>query len=193
MEINVQIKNKIARLSRPAVIVCGNNDYVIKFDFDADWADYQTKTARFSFGAEYADVIFDGDEVSAPVLKNTVAVSVGVYAGDIRTTTAAVIPCLLSITSVGGIPGDPTPDIYAQIMEKLNTRMKEPSAEGTAGQVLATDGNGGRYWTDQTGGGETAMTDDDILECLIVTDMLAAVSDVDGAILTDENGKILLM
>ena len=38
-----------------------------------------------------------------------------------------------------------------------------------------------------------SMSDDDILECLIDTDMLSAVADADGAILTDENDKILLM
>lgn len=38
-----------------------------------------------------------------------------------------------------------------------------------------------------------SMPDDDILECLIDTDMLSAVADADGAILTDENSKILLM
>ena len=38
-----------------------------------------------------------------------------------------------------------------------------------------------------------SMSDDDILECLIDTDMLSAVADADGAILTDENSKILLM
>ena len=38
-----------------------------------------------------------------------------------------------------------------------------------------------------------SMSDDDILECLIDTDMLSAVADNDGAILTDENSKILLM
>ena len=37
------------------------------------------------------------------------------------------------------------------------------------------------------------LTDDDILECLIGTDMLSAVKDADGVILTDENSKILLM
>ena len=37
------------------------------------------------------------------------------------------------------------------------------------------------------------LTDDDILECLIGTGMLSAVKDADGAILTDENSKILLM
>ena len=39
----------------------------------------------------------------------------------------------------------------------------------------------------------TDHDDDDILECLIGTDMLSAVKDADGAILTDENSKILLM
>ena len=39
----------------------------------------------------------------------------------------------------------------------------------------------------------TDQDDDDILECLIGTDMLSAVKDADGAILTDENSKIILM
>ena len=43
------------------------------------------------------------------------------------------------------------------------------------------------------GGGGASMTDDDILECLIGTDMLSAVKDADGAILTDETSKIILM
>lgn len=41
--------------------------------------------------------------------------------------------------------------------------------------------------------GGSSLTDDDIIECLIDTDMLSAVADNDGAILTDENSKILLM
>ena len=39
----------------------------------------------------------------------------------------------------------------------------------------------------------TDYDDDDILECLIGTDMLSAVKDADGKILTDETGKIILM
>lgn len=119
MTINIKIKNKIARLDGPAIIVCGNSDYIIKFNFDAEWADYQTKTARFSLGAEYIDVIFDGNEVSIPVLKNTAAVSVGVYAGDIHTTTAAVIPCLPSVTSADGVPADPPESVYDQLMQRM--------------------------------------------------------------------------
>ena len=39
----------------------------------------------------------------------------------------------------------------------------------------------------------TDYDDDDILECLIGTDMLSAVKNSDGKILTDETGKIILM
>ena len=51
-----------------------------------------------------------------------------------------------------------------------------------------------KSYTDQhSGGGGASLTDDDILECLIGTDMLSAVKDADGKILTDETGKIILM
>lgn len=45
----------------------------------------------------------------------------------------------------------------------------------------------------QSGGGGSVLTDDDILDSLIATDMLSAVKDADGKILTDETNKILLM
>ena len=42
-------------------------------------------------------------------------------------------------------------------------------------------------------GGSSSLTDDDILDSLIATDMLSAIKDADGKILTDETNKILLM
>lgn len=47
MDIKINIKNKIAELAEPARIVCGNSDYTAVFAFDAEWAMYHTKTARF--------------------------------------------------------------------------------------------------------------------------------------------------
>ncbi len=43
-----------------------------------------------------------------------------------------------------------------------------------------------------TDGIKTEMTDEDSLSALIETDMLPAVHDADGKILTDEAGKIIL-
>lgn len=34
------------------------------------------------------------------------------------------------------------------VIGEINKRIPEPANEGTTGQVLATDGNGGRYWTE---------------------------------------------
>ena len=42
----------------------------------------------------------------------------------------------------------------------LAAKVKEPNAEGTSGQVLATDGTGGRYWKTVEGGGGGGGTDD---------------------------------
>lgn len=192
MIIKITVKNKIAMLAVPVAIVCGNSDYSIQFEFDDEWAGYETKTARFITGSKYTDVVFSGDTVDMPIVYNTRMVAVGVFAGDLRTTTPALIFAHRGILDGTGSHAAPDADVYNAIMQALNDRIPEPSQDGTAGQVLATDGSGGRYWTNQTGGG-ASMTDDDILECLIATDMLSAVKDADGAIFTDENSKILLM
>ena len=192
MIIKITVRNKIAMLAAPTAIVCGNSDYSIQFDFDDEWSAYETKTARFITGSKFTDVVFSGDTVSMPIVYNTRMVAVGVFAGDLRTTTPALIFAHRGILDGTGSHAAPDADVYNAIMQALNDRIPEPSQDGTAGQVLATDGSGGRYWTNQTGGG-ASMTDDDILECLIATDMLSAVKDADGAILTDENTKILFM
>ena len=117
--INIKIRNKVAK-GEYAVIVCDNSDYTAVFDFDAEWDEYTTKTARFVYGGRYTDVVFSGNECPVPVIQDTRAVTVGVFAGDLHTTTPAYFACVPSILCGNGIPADPTPDVYAQIMELLN-------------------------------------------------------------------------
>lgn len=47
-----------------------------------------------------------------------------------------------------------------------------------------------RYWIDSK---FQIATDEDIIDSLLEIDMLPAVGDKDGAIITDENGNILLI
>lgn len=120
--LHVAVANKVATYcQRDGTIVCGNSDYTIEFAFDGEWADFPTKTARFvgSDGKSH-DVVFTGNRCVVPVLRNIVAVSVGVFAGDLITCTPAVIECRRSILCVGGSPAPPSDDVYAQIMELLN-------------------------------------------------------------------------
>lgn len=123
--IKITVREKRAKCNGRERIVCGNSDYVIKFDFDDEWAAYDTKTARFVVdGGKYTDVQFTGDEVGVPVLHDTRTVSVGCYAGDIRTTTAALIQAVPCCTDPDGTPADPAPDVYNQLMTRFNTAVR---------------------------------------------------------------------
>lgn len=126
--INVTVRGKIARAEGRARIVCGNSDYAVRFDFDAEWEAYDLKTARFvTEDGSYTDVQFEGDDCAIPILRNTRTLLVGVFAGNLRTTTAALIHAVPCITDPDGTPADPTPDVYAQLMERFD-KMEAPAA-----------------------------------------------------------------
>lgn len=116
-EMNITVRNKIATKTDNVVYVCDNSDYVINFDFDSEWDAYDTKTARFDYDGKHTDVVFTGNQCNVPIITNTYAFHVGVFGGDLHTTTAARVPCRKSILSAAGAPADPTPDVYDQLME----------------------------------------------------------------------------
>lgn len=117
--LNITVRNKIATKTDNVAYVCGNSDYVINFDFDSEWDAYDTKTARFAYNGKHTDVVFTGNQCNVPVITNTYAFHVGVFAGDLHTTTAARVPCRKSILCGAGAPADPTPDVYDQLMERM--------------------------------------------------------------------------
>ncbi len=117
MVIKINVADKIAELTdKDAYIVCDNSDYVVQFTFDSAWDDYEMKTARFSCGCGYIDVPFLGNECEVPILQHGKAVSIGVFAGSLVTTTAATVPLLKSIRSRGGEPLPPESAVYDRIM-----------------------------------------------------------------------------
>lgn len=124
MYIAINISNKHALVQGTPSIVCGNDSYIINFTFDEEWTGQEYKTARFVYvqdgEVKYTDVVFTGTLVEVPPLLNTREVMVGVYAGDLQTSTPARIPCEPSIRCGTGAPEDPTPSQYDQIMELLN-------------------------------------------------------------------------
>ena len=119
--IEVQVRNKRAYAEGNPVYICGNADYIVHFDFDEEWNAHASKTARFIVDdGSYYDVVFTGETCALPVLSDTWGISVGVYAGNLRTTTAARIDAKKSILCNGGMPAAPMDDVYAQIMAKLD-------------------------------------------------------------------------
>lgn len=139
--LHISVVDKIATYcQRDGTIVCGNSDYVIEFTFDSEWDNHPTKTARFISGGAYVDVVFEGNTVAVPIQRDVLALAVGVYSGNLVTTTPALISCQKSILCEDGLPADPAPDVYAQIIELLNNGG---GGGGGGGSITATDdGNG---------------------------------------------------
>lgn len=120
MDINIKVRNKIAA-AEEKVIICGNSDYIIRFDLDDEWAEYKTKTMRVDLlNGTHEEVIFDGDSCTLPAIHDRTRVAVGIYAGNIRTTTPAVLCCEKCITDANGVPAAPAEDVYSQLLQRLN-------------------------------------------------------------------------
>ena len=123
-DISITVADKIAHASGSPVIVCGNSDYVLNFTLDSEWDSYDTKTARFEYAADgelkYQDVVFSGLSVSAPIITGAAFVEIGLYAGDLHTTTPARIPWRRAILGDSPTHADPPKDVYNQLMELLS-------------------------------------------------------------------------
>ena len=127
-QIKISVTGKIATLeSKNFELVGGNNDYSVVFTFDEPWQEYPVKTAIFTFGDTPVFKVFDGDVCDGVVISNSTACYIGVLAGDLITTTPALIRDIrLSITDVSeGTPEEPTEDVYNQIMELLNRYIEQ--------------------------------------------------------------------
>lgn len=143
--IKVIIRERRAQVEGGPVIVCGNSDYTITFDFDSDWNLTGPKTARFVYvkGGEvlHEDKVFSGKTVAVPVLSDVSFVDVGVFAGDLCTTTPARIRCKRSILCGSGEVHEPTPDVYAQIMALFNEMAEQGAFGATEAQAQQIEAN----------------------------------------------------
>ncbi len=142
MEIKITIENKHCTVQGAPVIVCGNSTYTIAFTFDEEWASAEKKTARFSYVRDgvrrYKDVDLTGDKVAMPPVYKTKELQVGVYAGDLVTSTPARIPCKKSIVCDSCAPDDLLPGQYEQLRAELRAGLEEVNGKAEAA-VLYTE------------------------------------------------------
>ena len=134
-ELNITVCGRVAEISRDAEIVCGNSDYIAVFDFDAEWDAYPVKTMRVVWmDADtgkmlYADVLFEGTRAVLPPVYRTAQLLLGIYAGDIRTSTPVRIPCC----AAGHNPHpEPAQDIYEQLLRLMKRLQTEQTYAGAA-------------------------------------------------------------
>lgn len=117
--IEIAIRDKIASQTDDTKYICGNSSFVVNFDFDDEWNEFDTKTARFRYNGTHQDVIFQGNQCGVPVIEDTYKIQVGVYAGNLHTTTPAYVSAKKSILCGSGSPAAPSDDVYNQIMELI--------------------------------------------------------------------------
>lgn len=129
--IQVSVRDKIATQTDGTVIINGNSDYNIEFDFDAEWADLNNKVGIFAYNDaaahkwEYQTVLFSGNTCTVPILRDIHCVYVGVTAGNVRVTTPAKVQCRLSISDYADTEEPPSADVWGQILAKLDELQTE--------------------------------------------------------------------
>lgn len=148
MILHVDVVNKIATYQkRGGCIVCGNSDYYIQFSFDREWDAHDRKTARFIYNGQFIDVDFskteDNNLCTVPILSDTTEVEVGVYAGELKTTTSAFIGCYRSILCEVAKPSAENDRLHINEAKEAADRAEEAAkiAEEYAGKVI-TEGGG---------------------------------------------------
>lgn len=83
---------------------------------DEEWQQHESKLARFiKKDGEYVDVAFSGNQCDVPLFKDVYCFYVGLYAGNLHTTTPAYVPAKKSILCKTDEPEPPTPDVYEQL------------------------------------------------------------------------------
>ena len=91
-----------------------------------------------------------GDSVVASTL---ISGETATMANGVRTTGTFSPTSIIDDTAGNG----DTDKVWSadKVYDQLALKVNEPSSEGTSGQVLTTDGNGGRTWTTVSGGSVT--------------------------------------
>ena len=149
--IQISVRDKIATQTDGTVIINGNSDYSIEFDFDAEWADLNNKIGIFAYNDAtahkwaYQTVMFSGNTCTVPILRDIHCVYVGVTAGNVRVTTPAKGQCRLSISDYADTEEPPSADIWGQILAKLDelqTEIDEIKAGGVGGTDISLNVTG---------------------------------------------------
>ena len=144
--IQISVRDKIATQTDGTVIINGNSDYSIEFDFDAEWTDLNNKIGIFAYNDAaahkwaYQTVMFSGNTCTVPILRDIHCVYVGVTAGNVRVTTPAKVQCRLSISDYADTEEPPSADIWGQILAKLDelqTEIDEIKAGGVGGTDIS--------------------------------------------------------
>ena len=118
-EIHISVREGVALQTDHTPYITGDGEYRVVFDLEKEWEAHPLRTARFQTEGAYVDVVFRGNQCRVPVFTYARTLEVGIFAGNLRTTTPARIFLREGIRSAWGSPEAPAPNVYDQLMEAL--------------------------------------------------------------------------
>ena len=129
--IDMAVCRKHAEIRGNPQIVCGNSDYVLRIDTDAEWTHAAGMTVQILYHRNgetvCAHIPVINRRCTLPAITETCEVLVSLYADCIRTAAPAVIPCVPCITDAGGSQMQPVQDEFNRIMGLLAVPVSSAS------------------------------------------------------------------
>ena len=116
------INQRIARRDNNYIVADSRNYLTAKFNFITEDWDGISKTALFRRGAKTYEMLLNANgecQVPTEVLEHG-TVFVSVFGGNLITVDSTSVEIHASGYEQGQTPAEPTPDIYAQIMDKMD-------------------------------------------------------------------------
>ena len=166
--IRIGVQGKVATNLTPEVeVVCRNSDYQVEFEFDETWVAHELKTALVVYNGGSVAVPFSGAVCALPTIYNANMCAVGVFAGDLVTTTPAYLVCKKSIGDLAKYEiEEPPVDVYNQLVQMIESGM----LKGEAGKsVLYYAGDFGKETLDDHLASVSNMSEKPNVGDLVVT------------------------
>lgn len=127
-EIAIQVQDLIATPVGDQKIICGNSEYTVALYLDSMWDPFFMKTVRFEWldtlsgQKRHIDATYTSNPIPIPTAatQDVYELKIGVYAGNLMSSTPARVPCERCVTDGATYHGDTeSPDVYADLLEAL--------------------------------------------------------------------------
>ncbi|MBR5371468.1 MAG: hypothetical protein IK130_04565 [Oscillospiraceae bacterium] len=122
-QIDMDIRQKYARIRGKPAIICGNADCLLCIHPDEEWQSADGPAAQIAYlrkGRPVFETVPLTDWCcTLPPVHETCEILISVTANGIRTAAPAPVVCVPCITDHAGIPHHPAPDCFNRLMELL--------------------------------------------------------------------------
>lgn len=141
IDLRVYKRNLRFKKDSKKSVIAWNTDYIVNFEFDEEWEDPKTIRIVNDKDDVICDKLFEGNTVELPKISNTSYIGIGIFCGDLKSTTPLMLSCDKSILDFEGEPLPPSEDVYIQILNSFNSLKNDMTNYATTAYVDESIGN----------------------------------------------------